>query len=149
MKALLLVSLAAVVCAACGTSGPGAAPSASTSAGSSAGSPSSASDGTALTITVRESPQSAPQTWTLTCDPSGGTHPDPVAACAQLAALPTPFAPTPKGLACTQIYGGPQTATVTGTYRGRPVNATFSRTDGCEISRWDRLADVLVVRGGA
>lgn len=146
MKALLLLSLAAVVCAACGTSsGPGAAPSASTSPGSPSGTP----GGTSLTITVRESPQAAPQTWTLTCDPPGGTHPDPAAACAQLAALPAPFAPVPKDMACTQIYGGPQTATVTGTYRGRPVNAVFGRTDGCQISRWDRHADVLVVRGGA
>ena len=104
---------------------------------------------TELTITVRESPQSAPQTWTLTCDPPGGTHPDPSAACAQLAALPAPFAQTPKDMACTQIYGGPQTATVTGTYRSAPVEATFSQTDGCEIARWDRVAEVLVVRGGA
>lgn len=109
----------------------------------------SPSGGTSLTITVREAPTAAPQSWTLTCNPPGGTHPDPAAACAQLAALPAPFAPTPKGMACTQIYGGPQTATVTGTYRGQPVDARFSRTDGCEISRWDRVSAVLVIAPGA
>ena len=38
---------------------------------------------------------------------------------------------------CTQIYGGPETATVTGTLDGKPVDATFSREDGCAIARFD------------
>ncbi len=104
---------------------------------------------TELTIVVRESAGATPKTWTLTCDPAGGTHPDPAGACAALAAVKAPFAPLPSDLACTQIYGGPQTATVTGTYRGKPVNTTFSRTDGCQIARWDGLQALLVVRGGA
>lgn len=109
--------------------------------------PSSATALTALTVTVRESPDSAPQSWTLTCDPAGGTHPDPVAACAALGGPEDPFKPVPTGMACTQQYGGPQTASVAGTYEGRPVSAAFSRTDGCEISRWDAVQHLLVVGG--
>jgi hypothetical protein len=42
-------------------------------------------------------------------------------------------------MACTAIYGGPQRARVTGRLRGYPVRATFNRTNGCEIARWDRV----------
>jgi hypothetical protein len=38
------------------------------------------------------------------------------------------------------IYGGPQTARVRGTYRGRKVEAVFNRKNGCEIARWKRVA---------
>ena len=44
---------------------------------------------------------------------------------------------------CTQQYGGPETATITGTWQGEPVNSTLSRKNGCEIARWDALKDVL------
>jgi hypothetical protein len=57
-----------------------------------------------------------------------------------LAQIDDPFAPVPKDTACTQVYGGPQEADVTGTYRGRPVNAHFDRGNGCEIARWDKVA---------
>jgi hypothetical protein len=53
------------------------------------------------------------------------------------------FEPTPPDTACTQQYGGPQTAHVTGTLRGEPVDARFSREQGCEISRWDAVIPVL------
>ena len=79
----------------------------------------------------------------LTCDPTGGDHPDAEQACADLAAAPAPFAPLPADRVCTQIYGGPQTATVTGTYRGERVRLELSRTDGCRIAQWDGLGAVL------
>ena len=105
-------------------------------------------DRTDLRITV-DTGSGQTRTYTLRCDPAGGDHPDPAAACAALAQMDTPFAPLPKGLLCTQIYGGPQTATVEGVYRGVPILATFRRTDGCEINRWDSYATVLIERGGA
>lgn len=82
--------------------------------------------------------------WRLTCDPPGGDHPDPVGACQALEtsgarALP----PVPKDMACTMLYGGPERATVTGTWNGRDVLATFSRTNGCEISRWAQMVPLL------
>lgn len=86
--------------------------------------------------------------WRLTCEPPGGDHPDPEAACRVLAeagdrALP----PVRKDRVCTQVYGGPETATVSGTWRGQPVVSSFSRTDGCQIARWDALAALLPTTG--
>jgi len=80
------------------------------------------------------------RSYALRCAPAGGTLPRPAAACAQLARLAHPFAPTPQGTVCTQIYGGPQQALVTGRFRGRAVRARFSRTDGCETARWNRVS---------
>jgi hypothetical protein len=76
--------------------------------------------------------------WRLRCDPAGGTLPRAAVACRQLGALARPFAPVPKDLGCTQIYGGPQVARVTGTFERRRIWARFKRTDGCEIARWNR-----------
>ena len=50
---------------------------------------------------------------------------------------------TGDGVACTQIYGGPEEATIKGTIRGEDVDATFTRSDGCEIARWDKVKDLL------
>jgi hypothetical protein len=83
-------------------------------------------------------------TWTLTCDPAGGTHPDPVTACRALDAHGASALPAVRrDVACTQVYGGPQRATITGIWQGRPIRSTFSRINGCEISRWDRLRGLL------
>lgn len=53
------------------------------------------------------------------------------------------LAPTPADTACTQIFGGPETASIRGTLRGDAVDATFSRSDGCEIERWKRVEALL------
>ena len=47
------------------------------------------------------------------------------------------------GVACAQIYGGPATARVTGTFGGTPVDTTFNRTDGCGTGDWDHLLALL------
>jgi Subtilisin inhibitor-like len=96
---------------------------------------------TSLNITVWPNGQGHPgkRVWTLRCDPVGGTLPQRARACRRLAPLKTPFAATPKDVACTQIYGGPQEALVTGRFRGHSVRARFSRKDGCEIDRWNRV----------
>jgi hypothetical protein len=80
-------------------------------------------------------------TYSLTCVPEGGQHPAAADACAALAAAGAEaFGPPPKDQMCTEQYGGPQTATVTGTLAGKPVRAQFARTDGCEIGRWAALS---------
>ena len=56
---------------------------------------------------------------------------------------PSLLKPVPKDQVCTMIYGGPETATIIGTMRGSAVKAEFSRTNGCEIDRWNRLAEAL------
>jgi hypothetical protein len=55
-------------------------------------------------------------------------------------ALASLTAEAPKRETCTAIYGGPQTAHVTGTLEGAPIDSTFTRTNGCEIARWDASA---------
>ena len=56
---------------------------------------------------------------------------------------PKDFAPTDPMTACTDIFGGPATATVKGTLRGEEIDASFSRENGCEIGRWDRVESLL------
>ena len=64
--------------------------------------------------------------------------------CPEIAAIkPEAFEPTPGNVACTQQYGGPETATVKGTFKGEQVDATFSRQNGCEIARWQDAAPLL------
>lgn len=100
-----------------------------------------------LTVTVRNAGGGADGTYELYCDPDGGSHPDPRGACATLQRDTRwgqdLFAPAPDGGFCTMQYGGPATAHVTGTWAGRPVDATYDRRDGCGISRWDRLVPLL------
>jgi hypothetical protein len=96
---------------------------------------------TSLNITVWPdgADNAAKRTYTLSCAPAAGTLPHHVDACTTLMKLQRPFAPTPPNIACTQIYGGPQEALVTGSFHGSPVSARFSRKDGCEIERWNRV----------
>ena len=44
---------------------------------------------------------------------------------------------------CSQIYGGPQTAHITGTVDGRSVDLTVARTDGCGTATWQTLEPLL------
>ncbi|GAA3373083.1 hypothetical protein GCM10020367_31620 [Streptomyces sannanensis] len=89
-------------------------------------------------------------TYELECAPAAaGTHPAAAEACARLLELAAgeadPFAPVPTDTMCTFQYGGPATARIHGTWRGKPVDATFSRSNGCEVSRWNNLEPVLPV----
>jgi hypothetical protein len=127
MKPLLLVSLLALALAACGGSDvqdPGG------------GAPSTTASATNLTVTYWADPSTsaAPTVTTVTSAP-GATAKD--------------FAPVPAGSACTMIYGGPNKATVKGTLDGAAVDATFTRSDGCEIGRWDRMADLKILPPGS
>jgi hypothetical protein len=83
------------------------------------------------------------RTATLTCDPDGGSHPDPAKACDALLSNEDALEPVSGDVACTEIYGGPQEATLI----GPDVDARFSRTNGCEIARWDALKPVLELAG--
>lgn len=83
---------------------------------------------------------SASVTWTLVCGaPVSGTHPEAEAACAHLQELEAPLAPLPPDMICTEQYGGPQTARVTGRWAGEPVDLELTRSNGCSISQWDGL----------
>jgi hypothetical protein len=65
-------------------------------------------------------------------------------ACGAAAGLkPSDFAAVPAGQVCTDIFGGPQTAQVSGELRGRTVEGDFKRQNGCEIQRWKAIAGLL------
>ena len=83
--------------------------------------------------------------WTLRCKPVGGSHPRAVGACRALAEHAEALAPLPRMTICTQIYGGPQVAEVTGTLEGKAVRATVTRADGCQIDRWNRLRPLFLI----
>jgi len=133
MRGIALLVLAAAALAA---SAPGSAGTAAT---------------TSLTVTFWEdgSRSADRTTWTLRCNPARGTLPRPGVSCRRLAAGgPRLFAPLPKNIVCTEIYGGPQVARVVGFVQGKRIWASFSRTNGCQISHWDRLSPWLLPRGG-
>ncbi|WP_030193509.1 SSI family serine proteinase inhibitor [Streptomyces sp. NRRL S-87] len=100
-----------------------------------------------LTVTVAETGSSYQGSYTLECHPAGGTHPQAARACDRLDRLwadgKDPFAPVSRRQMCTMVDGGRATADVSGTWRGRQVDAHFNRKNGCEISRWEDLEPVL------
>lgn len=82
-------------------------------------------------------------TRTLACGSEGMADVEEQDACRQLDGLGGPLAPVPTGQMCSMIYGGPQTAHVTGVWHGAPVDETYRRTDGCEVARWNRMVPAL------
>jgi hypothetical protein len=102
---------------------------------------------------ARPGPAAAIAELTVVVD-RDGDGPDPArtrrrtcevaADCPALAAVTVrDLKPTPGNVACTELYGGPQTGRVTGTLHGREVDARFSRVNGCEIARWQAATAIL------
>ncbi|WP_309108217.1 SSI family serine proteinase inhibitor [Arthrobacter sp.] len=108
-----------------------------------------------LAIVVTPSETEPAINYTLVCQDGApaaeSKHPQADAACTALknhpAILNAPARSTDR--ACTQQYGGPQRATVTGIVDGTPVDVSFARTDGCQIAAWNAAGDVLGPTGGA
>ena len=68
----------------------------------------------------------------------------PAELCAQAHGVTDVLTSEPdKTRACAQIYGGPETARVTGTIGAAKVDRRFSRTNGCEIADYTRVAGLL------
>lgn len=118
MRRLLPVLLAALALAACGSDDEQPA----------AGAP----DSTQLTVEVT------------------GAQPDPItmefgcgSADCDLGELAKVTEPPAEPHACTQQYGGPEKAHVTGTLEGRPVDVTIDRADGCGIAAYEQLFAAL------
>jgi Subtilisin inhibitor-like len=83
------------------------------------------------------------RSYTLRCDPASGSLPRAATACSKLGTLPRPLAPVSRDAVCTEQYGGPQQALVTGRLRADSVWATFSATNGCQIARAKTIAFLL------
>ncbi|MEU6670637.1 SSI family serine proteinase inhibitor [Streptomyces sp. NPDC046727] len=100
-----------------------------------------------LTVVVRHAGAELDGTYEVYCHPSAGRHWDAAGACRALDSHTRwgrdPFAPAAPGTTCTMLYGGPATARVTGTWAGRPVDASYDRSDGCAVGRWDRMVPLL------
>jgi len=111
--------------------------------GGSYGEPRAPSPGgdTALTVTLDpDGTGSSTATAEVRCDGAG----EPPGACEALAELPDDAAdPVPQGVACTQIYGGPDVVTIEGALLGEEVDAVLTREDGCAIERFERFLPVL------
>lgn len=131
----------------------GTVPSSSPSSGTPAPETADGNFNVELRIEVTSSPDAQAQEYLLQCDgttPSEASNvPDPAAACALVeeSAQALFFTKPDPTLQCTQQFGGPQTATVTGTVDGRPVQSDFARSDGCEIDRWQSMEPILGAGG--
>jgi hypothetical protein len=88
---------------------------------------------------------------TLDADGTGGSPPQTGEvncpgddACSTLADITAAdFATVPPTQACTEIFGGPETATIEGTLNGKEVKATLNRSNGCEIERFGAFLPLL------
>jgi hypothetical protein len=76
-----------------------------------------------------------PETAIVRCEPADGS------ACGRLSSID--FAVVDPQTPCTEIYGGRDEVEVRGYVGGEPVEATLTRANGCEISRFDELVPVL------
>ncbi|NOJ60587.1 hypothetical protein [Arthrobacter sp. 260] len=106
-----------------------------------------------LSIVLTAGEGAEPVTYELACEagePVGDSAlPDPSAACDVLATNGDLIMDEPAaGAMCTQLYGGPETAVVTGTLNGNAVDASFSRDNGCSIDRWAMFEPLLGTSGG-
>lgn len=128
---------AAALILACATLGACGSDDSDEDAGSRAPGP----EGASLTVVVQPKGADGPaKTTRVECERLGeGSQ-----TCRGLAKLTAKrMAPVPPTTACAEIYGGPAQARVTGELRGEKVNARFSRTDACQIKRWNDNADLL------
>lgn len=104
-----------------------------------------------IRVQVRANESAQAREATLTCDPPAGTEwlsdtTKAGAACTQVRSRANTkrlIDGSPSDRACTEIYGGPQIARVTGTIGGKSVDATISRSDGCGIADWQALGSLL------
>ena len=94
-----------------------------------------------LQITYIPEPGVTPRKADLVCPASTA---DDTAACEEIESLTPAFDPVPADQACSQQYGGPEQVVLSGTWAGKPVDTTLTRTNGCEIDRYEALAPVLL-----
>ena len=104
-----------------------------------AGDPAAADTDLRLSLDVDGSGGKPPREAEIICEHGMETSP-----CPQVAELTAAdLAPVPPTQPCTEIFGGPETATITGTLHGEAVNATLSKRNGCEIERFGRAEPLL------
>jgi Subtilisin inhibitor-like len=101
-----------------------------------------------IMITVEQTTTSPVYQWTLTCDPAGGTLPDPVRACDRLRHVKLPPAMPPLHIMCPMIVYGPAFVTVEGWWHGSWISLRLDRTNaGCAAASWNELLIALGLAG--
>lgn len=110
-----------------------------------------------LEITVTH-PDSDPLTYTISCLGDTATITpavdglDEQTACTALTSDPARsllFDGPPSDRICTEIYGGPDEAAITGTLDDQAVDVVIARNNGCGIEDWDStLAGILPAARG-
>ncbi len=89
-----------------------------------------------VTLDVDGSGPKEPESAELTCPGSD--------ACAELDGITAAdFAQVPPTTACTEIFGGPEVATIEGELDGEQVQATLTRANGCEIERFGTFIPLI------
>jgi len=100
-----------------------------------------------LKIEVRANPDAEPEVARLECSAeprASGFITDAETACrAVVENRSLLLNGPPDNVVCTEIYGGPERATISGTVEGKHVHLAASREDGCAIATWDALKELL------
>jgi len=141
--AAAFVICCAMVLAGCGTA---ASPGQGSAGTGSAGSPVAPRSRVELTFTLANVPGQAPRSWTLRCEPPGGSRPARAAAeCAALLRMKhqkNPFAPLPKRQNCPMIMVSDKTITVTGSWFGERVHRVIM--DGtCDLGLFNSVNKII------
>ena len=80
--------------------------------------------------------------WTLSCDPTGGTHPRASDACRALLGIKNPFTQPAAGTNCPMIMANEPRIVLNGTWFGHHVSKTIA--DGeCTIGVWNKISKVI------
>ena len=106
-----------------------------------------------LTVEWKAEPNASPRLASLMCAAGGGARgtgylASPDAAGRACAAVVDPanagvFGPPPSDQMCSMIFSGPESAHVTGELRGRRVDVTLARKNGCETTNWNKVGALV------
>jgi hypothetical protein len=159
IRGLALLAAVAAVVAAAGAAGAAAAPeapldgravAAASSVHSVDGRPRAAAPAVRLTVDFTRRSGAGHQIAHLRCSASGGRadgflrRVGAARACAKARRIAGLLAGSPDPhRACSEIYGGPERALVTGTIGNRRIRHGFARTNGCGIADWRRAMPLL------
>lgn len=103
------------------------------------------SDGPSAELQIQVTDQTRAYIQNVVC--TGDARADP-AVCAALERIDQeegpgdPFAEVSKAAVCTDTRYGPQSAAITGTWEGHPVDTELTREGSCEEARWQKLTPV-------
>jgi hypothetical protein len=95
-----------------------------------------------LTVTLDPDGPDGPEkemTQEVTCAGSSDDAPCKAVAEINVDAL----GPVSPDTACTELFGGPDTASLEGTIEGEDVDVDLTRANGCEIDRFDAAVPLL------